>query len=109
MKKLRLDTEKEAEKFKKLETLYSNWLISAFKDQGEDGIIVGNRIIGPTKGEVEAIENKHEFLEHIRRTGDVYLLECRVSQKAVREKKEAGEDIPGLKTVETFGLYNRKI
>lgn len=109
LKDTRLELEKKAREAEKQETLLFNWLCSVFKEQGRDGTVVEGKATGLTKGRVPTICDKHRFLEFVKRTGSVYLLECRLSKKAAEEVTDAGGDIEGVEFVEVFGLYNRKV
>lgn len=105
----RLEMERAAREVEKEEKILFNWLCSVLKEQGRDGTVVGGRATGLLKGSVPTIMDKSTFLDYVRKSGNLFLLECRLSKKGVEEATEAGEEVPGIEFVETFDLYDRKV
>lgn len=104
----RLEANRKVRDLEKVENAIFGWLVEAFQRTAMDGLVVGGKVTGLTKGTVLTVTDKEALANHIKETKDIYLLEFRLSQSSVREHMEAGEVIPGVEEVETFGLYNRK-
>jgi hypothetical protein len=104
----RLEADRLSRQLKKDETLLYDWIIEALQKTGIDGLVVGDKITGLQKGSVLTVTDKEALVEYIRRTGNIFILQFRLSQSTVDEHLAEGEDIPGVAKVETFGLYNRK-
>jgi hypothetical protein len=51
--------------------------------------------------EVPEVEDWTMFQEHIRRTGQLDLLQKRPMVSAIRQRWESGDDVPGIARVET--------
>ena len=56
-----------------------------------------NAKVSITETIVPVIDDADEFFDHVLATGDIHLLERRVSSRAYRELLEAGEEVPGLR------------
>lgn len=50
-----------------------------------------------TETVVPVVDDYDKLQEHLLATGDLHLLERRVSSRAYREMLEAGEDVPGVR------------
>ena len=105
---IRLAKEQEAAQLKKSETAMKSWLIEVFKAQQYEGMVINQRITGLSTKEVYTVLDKEAVTDYIYENQALDLLEFRISQRAIQEREDVGEIVPGLDLVETYDLFDRK-
>ena len=108
-REVRLAEQKIVDQLEKEEKVYKAWLIEVFQSQKYEGMVVDGRITGVADPkEIPVAEDRQAFQAYILETGQLDLLEFRISKSAVEERKNQGVEIPGLGFIETYNLYDRK-
>lgn len=105
----RLELDRQAGLKKKQEDELKSFLLEAFKQQKLEGMLIDGRTTGLSKKEVPVVEDKEAVLSYIRQTGELDLLQFRISNEAVREREEAGVEVPGVGKMEIYDLFDRKV
>ena len=105
----RLDEEKIADKTKEKENAFKSFVLEAFKQQKFEGMIIDGRSTGLSTKKVAAVEDKESFVAHILATGQIDLLQFRLSEGAVKERWANEEEVPGVGEVEVYDLFDRKV
>lgn len=57
-----------------------------------------------TKTEEPNVENWSELIQHIKETGEIDLLQKRVTASAVKQRWEEGKSIPGVSPVDKYDI-----
>ena len=96
---LRLAMEKEAKKVKERETEISKAIIAECEENNENGGVGENFKSELVKKEVPIVEDWEAFHAYIQEQNRFDLLQKRMSDKAVAEMLEDGEEIPGINTM----------
>lgn len=104
----RLDLDRKAAKLKSAEDGLKSFLLEAFKQQEFEGMLIGGRVTGLTTKRIPIVEDKEKFLNYMRETGELDLLQFRLSAEAVRVRAEEGVEVPGIGEMDTFDLFDRK-
>ncbi len=104
----RLAREHEAQVLKKHETDMKSWLIEVFRIQKFEGMMIGQRVTGLSKKEMHIVEDRGAYIQYIYDNQAIDLLEFRPVQKAISDREEAGDAVPGTAMVETYDLFDRK-
>ena len=105
----RLAAEKVARKLKEAEDFYRGFLLEAFKMQKLEGMIIDGRSTGLTTKPMATVSNKEELLAYIKATGQLELLQFRLSTAAVDERNENGVSVPGTEYIDIYDLFDRKV
>jgi len=100
----RLIKDKEAAQMKELEEQIKDAIISKFKEQGITGLGASNGFVKMTSTLEPQGQDWPAIWEYIRDTNQFDLLHKRLTNTAVRERWEAGEQIPGVGVQEVFRL-----
>ena len=103
----RLEANRKTEALQKEETKLSSWLLEVFKQQKFEGMLIGGRITGLSDDVVAAVSDKEALLNYIRKTGELDLLQFRLSTGAVDERKENGVVVPGTEYIKVHKLFDR--
>lgn len=104
----RLEENRIMEASKKKELALSSWLLEVFKQQKFEGMLIGGRITGLAEKEVPMVDDKKAFMDHIKATGELELLQFRLSTGAVDERHDNGVEVPGIKYEKVYDLFDRK-
>ena len=104
----RLEMDRKAAKLKSVEDGLKSFLLEAFKQQKLEGMLVGGKVTGLTTKRIPIVEDKEKFLNYVRETGELDLLQFRLSSEAVRVRAEEGVEVPGIGEMDTYDLFNRK-
>lgn len=104
----RLEANRVMENLQKEEVAMASWLLEVFKQQKLEGMLIGGRITGLGEKEVPTVSDKEEFMRYIRETGELDLLQFRLSTGAVDERLEAGVKVPGTEYITVHQLFDRK-
>lgn len=104
----RLAKEAEAKVLQKSETAMKSWLIEVFKAQHYEGMVIDQRITGLNTREVYTVTDREAVTQYIYDWQALDLLEFRVSQRAIQEREDIGQAVPGVELVETYDLFDRK-
>lgn len=105
----RLELDRLAGQKKKREDELKSLLLEVFKVQKLEGMLIDGRVSGLSTKEVPVVEDKEAVLAHIRATGELDLLQFRLSNEAVREREEAGNAVPGVGKMEVYDLFDRQV
>lgn len=104
----RLAADKVAEALKKDESAMKSWLISVFNVQKFEGMVIDGRITGVNPHDVHVVEDKIAFINYIYENEAIDMLQFRLSDGAIFEREEAGDEIPGVRKEEVYDLFDRK-
>lgn len=105
----RLELDKVANKAKQEEENYKSFILECFKQQKFEGMLIDGRTTGLTTKKVPTVSDKEELLAYIRESGELDLLQFRLSAEAVNLRKENEIDVPGTEYVEVYDLFDRKV
>lgn len=104
----RLEANRVTEALKEEETKMSSWLLEVFKQQKFEGMLIGGRITGLSDKSVPAVSDKEALMQYIRETGELDLLQFRLSTGAVGERTQNGVKVPGTEYITVHELFDRK-
>lgn len=104
----RLELDRQAQVKKKEEDQLYGFLVEVFKQQKLEGMLIEGRVTGLGSKKVSIVEDKEALMAHIRATGELELLQFRLSEPAVKEREENGESVPGVGKMEVYSLFDRK-
>ena len=104
----RLELDRQAAVRKKEEDQLYGFLVEVFKQQKLEGMLIEGRVTGLGSKKVSIVEDKEALMAHIRATGELELLQFRLSEPAVKEREENGESVPGVGKMEVYSLFDRK-
>lgn len=104
----RLEANRVTEALKEEETKMSSWLLEVFKQQKFEGMLIGGRITGLSDKSVPAVSDKEALMQYIRKTGELDLLQFRLSTGAVEERTQNGVKVPGTEYITVHELFDRK-
>lgn len=104
----RLELDRQAAVKKKEEDQLYGFLVEVFKQQKLEGMLIEGRVTGLGSKKVSIVEDKEALMAHIRATGELELLQFRLSEPAVKEREENGESVPGVGKMEVYSLFDRK-
>lgn len=105
----RLMAEKEAAKIKDVETELKSFVLECFKQQKLEGMLIGGRTTGLSTKMIPTVCDKEQLLAYIRQTGELELLQFRLSEGAVKERWENEVEVPGVEEIEIYDLFDRKV
>lgn len=105
----RLVVESEAKRIKEREDFYKSYVLEAFKQQKFEGMIIGGRITGLSTRSVPAVEDKEALVAHILETGQLDLLQFKISTEAVKARWQEDLEVPGVGETEVYDLYDRQV
>lgn len=104
----RLELQRLTDAMQKIETGLKSWVIEVFRQQVHEGVIIGGRVTALTDKEQATVSNKEEFLDHIRETGELELLQFRLATGAVDERMKEGIKVPGTEYIKVYDLSDKK-
>ena len=104
----RLAQEKIAKKLEESEKEYKQFLISALRCQNYEGVLRDGRVTGVVTKPVPVCEDRAAFEEFVLGSGSLQLLQFRLSTSAIAELQDDGVKIPGIGSLDTFDLFDRK-
>lgn len=105
---VRLALDKQAAQAKAIESMMRQWLIDAMVSQEYEGVVIDGKITGVSTKEVPDVIDKDEYLDYVRTTGELDLLQFRPAVGAIRLRLEDGIEVPGVALKEVPDLFNRK-
>lgn len=103
----RLELERQAREVQSTETLLKSWVVEVFRAQEHEGCVIGGRITGLITNTVPAVADKEAFLNYIRETGELDLLQFQVMKSAVEARKEDGVEVPGIEFIDVYNLSDK--
>lgn len=109
LREARLDMEHRANSIKEFETAAKSWVLEVFKQQKHEGVLIGGRVTSLTTRPVATVDDKEALLSHIRSTGELDLLQFKLSTSAVDGRKEVGEDVPGVTYIDIYDLSDKQL
>lgn len=104
----RLAAEKVANAIKEQELALKDFIVAAMMSQHYEGIVKEGRMTYVRQSEVPMANDRLAFEQYILQTQDLSLLQFRPAVGAIRERLEAGVEVPGIVMVDTFDLGDRK-
>jgi len=104
----RLAAEKVAAKIKAHEAHLKEFIVSAMLSQAYEGTVVNERLTYVRVTPQPVAEDRQAFEDHIRKTGDLSLLQFRPAAGAIKEHIANGEIIPGITWVDVYDLGDKK-
>lgn len=104
----RLAAEKVAAEIKTAETAYKDFIVAAMRSQHYEGIVKEGRMTYVRTSQVPTANDRQAFEAYILETRDLSLLQFRPSVGAIKERLEAGVNVPGIEMLDTFDLGDRK-
>jgi len=107
-KKHRMALDKVAHQAKSVESVALKWLVHIMHTQEWEGVVIDGRITGVKAAEVPDVIDKEEFLDYVRKTGELDLLQFRPAVRAINGRMEDGVDVPGISIKEVPTLFDRK-
>ena len=105
----RFALQKEVDKLKEIETALKNHIIDELPKSQASGVAGKLARVSVTTKSVPQVEDWTTFYKHIKRTGNFELLGRKVGAKAVRERWEAGKDVPGVTSHTVVGVSIKKV
>lgn len=105
----RLAIEKQAEELKKREALLKDHLINELPKSQAGGIAGKVARVTITTKLIPQVKDWDSFRAYIKKTGSWDLIQKRVSDTAVKERWEAGKEIPGVEAFQTTGVSINKV
>jgi hypothetical protein len=109
VRQARLDAEKVAQKLQDKETAFKSFLLETFHEQKLEGMLIGGRSTGLSSKTVPIVADKEKLLAYIKKTGELDLLQFRLSNKAVDDRRDNGVAVPGTEYKDVYDLFDRKI
>lgn len=100
----RLAIDKQAAELKEFEEILKDAIIAKFKEQDINALGANNGIVKMTKLIEPVAQDWQEIWDYIRETGSFELLHRRLANLAVKERWEAGVQLPGVGQQEVFKL-----
>jgi len=100
----RLAKEKEAAEIKELEETLKDAIISKFKEQGLKALGAENGTVKMSSAIEPVGQDWIATWAYIRETGEFDLLHRRLANLAVKERWDAGKEVPGVGKQEVFKL-----
>ena len=104
----RMVAEKVADEIKKREMELKRWIMAVLHEQAIEGIVINDRLTGLTEKEVPEVMDKVSFLEYIRTTGELDLLQFRPAVGAIKDRVDNGVTVPGIGLTKVYDLTDRK-
>lgn len=107
-KAYRMALDKLANQAKSIEVLAQKWLVGVMYSQEWEGIVIDGRITGVSTKDVPDVIDKEEFLDYIRETGELDLLQFRPAVGAINQRLSEEVEVPGIAIKEVPTLFDRK-
>lgn len=104
----RLETKRLMEEEQEFETYFMSFVMECLRQQKSEGVLVGGRVTALSKREVATVSNKEDLVAHIKKTGDIDLLQFRLATGAVDERRANEVKVPGVEYIEVYTLTDRK-
>lgn len=104
----RLHAEKVAAAIKTRETFLKEFIVAAMTTQKYEGIVRDGRMTYVRTNQVPSATDRAAFEQYILETRDLSLLQFRPSVGAIKERLDAGVNVPGIEMIDTFDLGDRK-
>lgn len=104
----RLSADKTAALLKEVEVDAKQALIIAMQEAKAENVVGTNKLFTLKQKEQPIIDNWEKLAEHILTTGDLSLIQRRISTTAAAEQMAAGETIPGVGTMVVFEISRGK-
>jgi len=104
----RLAAEKVAAAIKDQELAVKDFIVAAMTSQHYEGIVRDGRMTYVRTSQVPMASDRQAFEQYILEQQDLSLLQFRPAVGAIKERLEAGVDVPGIVMMDTFDLGDRK-
>jgi hypothetical protein len=100
----RMEKDKEVASFKELEDTLKDAIIAKYKEQGIKQLGAANGVVKMTTSLEPVTHNWPTVWAYIRETGEFELLHKRLASLAIRERWDAGIELPGIDKQELYKL-----
>lgn len=94
--KVRLEQQKVAENIKKFVSKLEKWFIQELPERSATGIAGKVARVQIVKKDRPSVVNWNKFYTHIKKKGEFELLNRAVNARAVKERWDAGKQVPGV-------------
>lgn len=108
MRAKRLELERLARAAQAAETAFKSYAIEVCRAQKLEGVLIDGRITGLNTKSVATVSDKESLVKFIRETGDISLLQFRLSTGTVDEYVENGKKVPGVEYIDVYDLSDKK-
>lgn len=105
---MRLEKKKEIEKLEAREKELYNFAREVMVAQEIEGVLVDDRLTRPVERHTPIVEDRDALEKYIYENRMLDLLTFRLSGPAVKERLEAGLEIPGVGDMVTYDLSDTK-
>jgi hypothetical protein len=109
LRESRLAQDKISAKLKEQEDAARENIIATMQHQLYDGVVIGERVMGLSTKQISIVDDAPTLTQWILDTGNLAVLQFRLSESTIAEMESAGETIPGVGKMEKFNLYDRKL
>jgi len=104
----RLEADKAAASLKEVEDLYKTFVVEALRAQEIEGVLIDGRLTSLASKTQPIVEDRALVENFILEHRALELLQFRLSSAAVKERRGAGEEIPGIGDMVTYDLSDKK-
>lgn len=104
MRKARLEANRIMEALQKKETALKSYALEVFRFQNLPGILIDGRVTALSTKNVPTVSDKEALLNHIKKTGDLALLQFRLASGTVEEYRENDISVPGVEFIDVYDL-----
>lgn len=104
----RLELQRLTDSMQSFETGFKSWIIEVLRQQEHEGIVRDSRITALSEKDQAVVEDKEAFLNHIKETGELDLLQFRLATGAVDARKKEGIFVPGTSYIKVYDLSDKK-
>ncbi len=108
MRAKRLELERLAKAAQSAETAFKSYAIEVCRAQKLEGVLIDGRITGLNTKSVATVSDKESLVKFIRESGDISLLQFRLSTGTVDEYVENGKKVPGVEYIDVYDLSDKK-
>lgn len=105
----RLDLQKQVNTIEELEKQLKQFIIDSVHAQKFEGLVMEGRVTTVTEKETKIVTDKEALLGYIFEHKAIDLLQFRLAPKAVALREADGIEVPGVGTMTSFDLSDKKL
>lgn len=109
LRQKRLEMQKEVDKIAAEEAALKEHIINTLPKSEASGVAGKVARVTVVTKEVPQVEDWDSFYKYVKRTGAFDLMQRRLTEAAVKERWEAGEEIPGVKHFQVVTVSINKV
>ena len=109
LRQKRLEMQKEVDKIAAEEAALKEHIINTLPKSEASGVAGKLARVTVVTKEVPQVEDWDAFYKYVKKTGQFDLLQRRVSDGAIKERWEAGKEIPGIKHFQAVTVSINKV